>query len=106
MRSSCRGNTFDPQVANNIVQALTKIFVGEKSKPVWYLPRAAKRPANGRLQRFPIIGVGELTQLSVKHRFPAAIQVAGDHWDSGSHRLQEDESKPLLPARHDKNIGD
>jgi hypothetical protein len=49
MLFSCRRNTADPQAVDNIVQALTKLLVGEKSKPVWYLPRAAKSSTDSGL---------------------------------------------------------
>ena len=48
--------------AYNPLQAIAKILVREKSKPIGYLPRPAERPADGCLQRFAIVGISELTQ--------------------------------------------
>src|SRR5262245_66457358 len=84
---SCGGNTFDPQAAYNVLQALTKLLVGEKTKPIGYLPRAAQSPPDGRLQRFAVVRIGDLAKLSVEHRLAAAIQTAGDHRYSRRHRL-------------------
>src|SRR5262249_5292753 len=106
MPFSCGGNTFDPQAAHNIFQTLTKVLVREKSKPVGYLSRATESSADGRLQRLAVVRISKLTKLSIKHRFAATIQVAGDHRYSRSHCLKENKPETLLPPRHDKNIGE
>src|SRR5262249_24231733 len=77
-----------------------------KSKPIGYLPRAMKGAADGGLQRFAIVRISQLAKLSVQHCFAAAVQTAGDHRYSRGHGLEKDEPKSLLPAGHDKNVGD
>src|SRR5262249_26977149 len=84
---SCGGNTFDPQVTHNVLQALTKPLIGEKTKPIGYLPWTAQNSANGRLQRFAIVRIRDLAKLSVEHRFATPIQTAGDHRYSRRHGL-------------------
>src|SRR5438876_4075285 len=84
---SCGGNSLDAQATHNGLQALTKFLVGEETKPIGYLPRAAQSPADGRLQRLAIVRISELTKLSVEHRLAAAVQAAGDHRYSRSHCL-------------------